>query len=165
MPSSRNPGGDKVESNAIGNAPVDKPEFEALADFRHRLRLFLRFSEDLCNGSGIKPLQYQLLLQLAGYPGRSWATVGELAQRLQAKHHGMVALVTRCENAGWVRRQACTSDQRQVEIHLTEKGAACVEALARQHADELGRFLHYCGHITAENLPHALHRGSGTPRG
>ncbi|MGQ0712050.1 MAG: MarR family transcriptional regulator [Rhodoferax sp.] len=140
---------------------MGKAEFEALADFRHRLRLFLRFSEELCNRAGIKPLQYQLLLQLAGYPGRSWATVTELAQRLQAQHHGVVALVTRCETAGLVRRQTNTEDLRRVEIHLTDRGAACVDLLARQHAGELGRFLHYCGDITADNLPHALHSGTG----
>lgn len=135
---------------------MGKAEFEALADFRHRLRLFLRFSEQLCNQEGIKPLQYQLLLQLAGYPGRSWATVTELAQRLQAQHHGVVALVTRCEVAGLVRRQTHAQDLRRVEIHLTDKGAACVDRLARQHADELGHFLHYCGDISTDKLPHAL---------
>lgn len=163
MPKSSNPVDSKVDASDC-TASIDRNELEALADFRHRLRLFLRFSEDLCNRAGIKPLQYQLLLQLAGYPGRSWATVGELAQRLQTKHHGMVALVTRCENAGLVRRQASAIDLRQVEIHLTDTGAACVQKLAQQHADELGHFLHYCGHITADALPHALphalHRGA-----
>lgn len=139
------------------SASLGKPELEAMANFRHRLRLFLRFSEDLCHRDGIQPLQYQLLLQLAGYPGRSWATVGELAQRLQTKHHGMVALVTRCENAGLVRRQASKVDLRQVEIHLTEQGAACVAELAQRHADELAHFLHYCGNITQESLAQALH--------
>lgn len=142
----------RVPSGGLGKA-----ELEVMANFRHRLRLFLRFSEDLCHRAGIKPLQYQLLLQLAGYPGRSWATVGELAQRLQTKHHGMVALVTRCENAGLVRRQTSKVDLRQVEIHLTEQGAACVGELARRHADELAHFLHYCGDITQEALSHALH--------
>ena len=114
-----------------------KSDVEALAEFRYRLRLFLRFSEDACHASGITPLQYQLLLQTKGYPGRQWASITELAERLQAKHHGVVALVTRCEALGLVRRQASASDLRQVEVHLTPKGEKQVDALARLHRSEL----------------------------
>ena len=46
------------------------------------------------------------MLQVKGFPGRNWATIGELAERLQAKHHGVVALVSRCESLGLVQRQA-----------------------------------------------------------
>jgi DNA-binding MarR family transcriptional regulator len=114
-----------------------KSDYEALAQFRYQLRLFLRFSEDACNAQGITPLQYQLLLQTKGYPGRQWATLTELAERLQAKHHGVVALVTRCEALGLVRRVASRTDLRQVEVHLTAKGEKQVEKLARLHRSEL----------------------------
>ena len=46
-----------AKSNSATQAMV-KSAFEALAEFRYRLRLFLRFSEDACNASGITPLQY-----------------------------------------------------------------------------------------------------------
>ena len=116
---------------------LSKSEFEALAQFRYRLRLFLRFSEDACQSHGITPLQYQLLLQTKGYPGRQWATLTELAERLQSKHHGVVALVTRCEALGLVRRQSGTADLREVEVHLTEHGENCVQQLAQRHRAEL----------------------------
>ena len=116
---------------------VIKAEFEALAQFRYQLRKFLRFSEDVCKKNGVTALQYLLLLQIKGYPGRQWATVGELAERLQAKHHGVVALVTRCEGLGLVRRQTSESDLRQVEVHLTAKGERCVAKLAGLHRAEL----------------------------
>ncbi len=114
-----------------------KADFEALAEFRYRLRCFLRFSEDACNAQGITPLQYQLLLQTKGFPGRQWASITELAERLQAKHHGVVALVSRCEALGLVRRVASASDARQVEVHLTAKGEKQVAKMARLHRDEL----------------------------
>ncbi len=114
-----------------------KADFERLADFRYQLRRFLRFSEELTRGHGITNLQYQLLLQVQGYPGRAWASVGELAERLQARHHGVVALVSRCEAMGLVRRRASTSDRRRVEIHLTAKGLRCVSGLAARHREEL----------------------------
>ena len=59
------------------NTPLDKSEFEALADFRYQLRRFLRFSELLTRRHGITNLQYLLLLQVKGYPGREWACIGD----------------------------------------------------------------------------------------
>lgn len=116
---------------------VSKADFETLANFRYRLRRFLRFSEEVTREHGMPPLQYQLMLQIKGYPGRQWATVAELAERLQAKHHGVVALVSRCEAAGLVRRHASRGDQRRVEVALTSEGARRLEQLARLHRDEL----------------------------
>lgn len=116
---------------------LSKADFEALANFRYRLRRFLRFSEEVTRRHGVTPLQYQLLLQLKGFPGRDWASVGELAERLQAKHHGVVALVSRCEAAGLVTRSISTDDQRRVEVRLSAAGLRCLEHLARLHRDEL----------------------------
>jgi DNA-binding MarR family transcriptional regulator len=125
--------------------PTSKADFEVLAEFRYQLRRYLRFSEDVTQREGITPLQYQLLLQIRGYPGRNWATVVELAERLQAKHHGVVALVSRCEELGLVRRVSSTSDQRKVEVHLTDAGESMVLHLAQLHRAELlalqGRFV------------------------
>jgi DNA-binding MarR family transcriptional regulator len=118
-------------------ARLSKAEFEALAHFRYQLRRFLRFSEDVTQENGITPLQYQLMLQIKGFPGRDWASIGELAERLQSKHHGAVALISRCEALGLVRRQTSGSDLRQVEVHLTPEGEECIGRLARLHRNEL----------------------------
>ncbi len=121
-----------------------KSDFEALAEFRYQLRKYLRFSEEMTHREGVTPLQYLLLLQIRGYPGREWATVAELAERLQAKHHGVVALVSRCEQLDLVQRVNSTSDLRKVEVHLTTAGEAMVSHLAQLHRAELlalqGRF-------------------------
>ena len=113
-----------------------KTEFEALAQFRYQLRRFLRFSEETSRRKGVTPLQYQLMLQIKGFPDRQWATVVELAERLQAKHHGVVALISRCEKAGLVARNASRGDLRLVEVQLTKKGEHCLEQLARLHRAE-----------------------------
>ena len=116
---------------------VPKDQLRTLSAFRHSLRRFLRFSEDAARESGITVLQYQLLLHVAGFDGREWATVGELAQLLQARPNGVVALVTRCEEAGLVRRRPGTQDRRQVEVHLTPKGRKRLSTLAVLHREEL----------------------------
>ena len=118
-------------------ASMTKADYEFLSEFRYQLRRFLRFSEDAVQADGMTPLQYQLLLHLKGFPGREWATVGELAERLQAQHHGVVALVTRCESAGLVRRVAGSVDRRQVEVHLTKGGDRSIARLAQLHHSEL----------------------------
>lgn len=120
----------------ISERRMSKAEFEALAQFRYQLRRFLRFSEEATRKKGVTPLQYQLMLQIKGFPGREWATVVELAERLQAKHHGVVALISRCEKAGLVVRNVSRSDMRLVEVQLTAKGEHCLEQLARLHRAE-----------------------------
>jgi DNA-binding MarR family transcriptional regulator len=114
-----------------------KKDFEQLSEFRYQMRRFERFSENAAQGEGITPLQYLLLLHIRGYPGRDWATVGELAERLQAQHHGVVALVSRCEALGLVRRQVSETDRRQVEVHLEKPGEKVLARLAELHRAEL----------------------------
>jgi DNA-binding MarR family transcriptional regulator len=117
--------------------PVTLRQYRALADFRYELRRFLRYSEQIARRHGVTPLQYQLLLQVKGYPGRERATVGELAERLQAKHHGVVALVSRCEEAGFVTRRTSEEDRRAVFVELTPKGERLLARLAQLHRNEL----------------------------
>ena len=116
---------------------MKKSDFEALSDFRYRLRRFLRFSEEAVRKERVTPLQYLLLLHIKGYQGREWATIGELAERLQSHHHGVVSLVSRCEKLGLVYREKGKLDRREVEVHLTPAGENIVEELARLHRDEL----------------------------
>ena len=117
--------------------PVTLSQYRALADFRYELRRFLRYSEELTRRHGVTPLQYQVLLQVKGYPVGQEATVGGLAERLQAKHHGVVALVSRCEDARLVTRRISDADRRAVVVELTPKGARLLERLARLHRNEL----------------------------
>jgi DNA-binding MarR family transcriptional regulator len=147
-----------VPTETFGTFPVDfdimvspntlaKDRLVALSAFRHRLRRFLRFSEDAARQAGLTVLQYQVLLHIAGFEGREWATIGELAELLQAKPNGVVALVSRCEDLGFVRRRPGRRDLRQVEVHLTAKGRSYLAKLAMQHEEPLL--------LLAEALEHA----------
>lgn len=115
---------------------LSKKEFETLSEFRYRLRRFLRFSEQVTRKNGITPLQYLLLLHVKGFPGRNWASVGELADRLQAQHHGVAALISRCEKLDWVERRQGQADRREVEVHLTASGERMAAKMAQLHRDE-----------------------------
>jgi len=116
---------------------LNKVDFEQLSEFRYQMRRFERFSEQAAQAEGITPLQYLLLLHVKGYPGRTWATIGELAERLQAQHHGVVALVSRCEAIELVERRVSERDRRQVEVHLLAAGEKLLARLAELHRAEL----------------------------
>ncbi|SUX54376.1 MarR family winged helix-turn-helix transcriptional regulator [Chromobacterium vaccinii] len=126
-----------MEQVAEPAAGMDKRQYEALSEFRYQLRRFLHFSENAARAEGLTPQQYLLLLHVRGVPGRDWATVGELAERLQIQHHGAVALLTRCEEQGLAARRKSEHDRRQVEVHLTAAGEGFLARLAARHEAEL----------------------------
>jgi DNA-binding MarR family transcriptional regulator len=123
--------------NEAGGRRLAKADFEAISELRYQIRRFLRFSEHAVRHGGLTPLQYLLLLHLRGFPGRDWATIAELAERLQAKHHGVVALVLRCERLGLVSKRPGRLDRRRVEVSLAPKGARMLGRLVRLHRAEL----------------------------
>ena len=116
---------------------LNKEEFRTLSDFRYQLRCFVRFSEDITRKFGVTNLQYLLLLHVKGYKDREWATIGELADRLQTHHNGVVSLASRCEKLGLIYRQRGTADKREVQVYLTPDGNKLVKKIANLHRNEL----------------------------
>jgi DNA-binding MarR family transcriptional regulator len=122
-----------------GAVPLTKQDFEALARFRFAIRAYLRFSEETVRSQGLTPQQYQLLLSLKGFPGRDWASVRELADSLQVRHHSVVELVNRAQGKGLVERSVHPDDARAVRVVLTPKGEQVLGRLGAMHRDELRR--------------------------
>ncbi len=114
-------------------------EYRALAEFRHQVRRFLCFSEEQVRALGMEPQQHQLLLAIKGLPEGATATIGELAERLQLKHHSTVELVNRLEKRGQVARVLSQQDRRQVIVRLTSSGAVVLQRLSLAHHQELER--------------------------
>ena len=122
-----------------GSGALTKQDFEALARFRFGIRRYLRFSEETVRSHGVTPQHYQLLLALKGFPGREWATVRELAERLQLRHHSVVELVDRAQGHGLVERAPDPGDARAVRVLLTDEGQQILARLSALHRDELRR--------------------------
>jgi len=112
-------------------------EYRSLAEFRYQIRRFLGFSEGQVRAAGMEPQQHQLLLAIMGLPDGAMATIGELAGRLQLKHHSTVELVNRLEKLGYVARRMSEHDRRQVIVHLTDAGASILRKLSIAHHEEL----------------------------
>jgi DNA-binding MarR family transcriptional regulator len=135
--------------------PTSKEALEALSEFRYRLRCFLRFSEEAARREGITVLQYQLLLHTCGFPGREWATVSELAERLQSHHNGAVALISRCEEMELVQRKSDPDDRRHVQVHLLPKGRRHQYRLVMMHRDQLPALYYAVQAVQPEKPPTA----------
>lgn len=144
-----------------GPTTLVKQDYERLSQFRYRLRQFLRASETMCRRHGLTLLQYQLLLHVMGFKGRDWASIGDLAERLQAHHHGVVALVDRCEELRLLQRRPGREDQRIVEIHLLPKGKQLLAQLAALHKEERRALLR---ELAAVDAPTGSMAGPGRPR-
>jgi len=112
-------------------------EYQALAEFRYQIRYFLRFSEQAARATGLVPQQYQFLLALKGLPNGRKATISELAERLQIKHHSAVELIDRLVERDLIQRSRDDPDQRRVIIHLTPHGEQLLKKLSLLHRKEL----------------------------
>ncbi len=122
---------------------VEMDEFEGavseIAAFRYTLRKFLRFSESAARKASVTPQQHQLMLGIAGFTGTGRATVSELAEFLQERHHSVVGLIDRAELSGLVRRESDPRDRRVVNVSLTPRGRSILRRLTVEHQDELYR--------------------------
>jgi DNA-binding MarR family transcriptional regulator len=114
-------------------------QYRDLLAFRTGLRRFLRWSEKEAAAAGLTAQQHQLLLAIRGHSGSEAPTVGDAADHLLLRHHSVVELVDRAEQAGLVRRLADHADRRIVRLALTAKGRRTLRQLSAAHLEELTR--------------------------
>lgn len=124
----------------MSTPPLSDREYQALARFRHALRVFQRFSEHAARDAGITPAQHQLMLAVRGHVGDTPPVVGDLAEALQLRHHSVVELLDRADAADLVVRTTDPDDQRRHRVQLTRRGRTILERLSIVHRDELRRF-------------------------
>jgi len=118
---------------------LETRDYTRLAEFRHALRKFLRFSELAAARVGLTSQHYQAMLVVRGCPDDRRVTINDLAQQLLIKHNSAVELVDRLAREGLVVREPSSADRRKVELRLTSRGRAVLAKLARMHRAELQR--------------------------
>lgn len=126
---------------------LKKPQFETLAEFRYTLRRFIHFSENAALDAGITPQHHQALLAIKGFPGRETVSVGELAERLQLRHHSAVGLIDRLVAEKLVSRGHSKRDRRRVIVGLTRRGENVLAKLSWAHSQQLRRFSPELSHL------------------
>ena len=114
-------------------------DYRTLAELRYLLRCFATFSAAAARAAGLTGQQHQALLAIKGFPGRERLTIGELAERLQLRHHSAVGLVDRLAARGLLVRRLDRRDRRRVMVQLTARAQGLLAALTRVHREELRR--------------------------
>lgn len=130
---SHRPHNEPVEQAETQNMlPLSDDDYERLAHFRHTVRQFSRQTELEGRRLGLTPQQYQLMVAIKGFPGRDWANISELAERLQIRHNAVIGLVNRAEARELVTRKQDDArlDRRVVQIHLTPTGERALLVMA-----------------------------------
>jgi DNA-binding MarR family transcriptional regulator len=120
-------------------SPPTEREYQSLAEFRYRIRVFLAGSDDTAREAGLEPEQFQLLLAVRGMPPGTTATIQHLAARLLVKHNTAVERIDRLARMGLLRRFHGSTDQRVVFVQLSGKGNRMVASLSRRRMKELKR--------------------------
>jgi hypothetical protein len=92
----------------------------------YHLRRSLYFTEKAARACG--------LTRIAGYTGRGWATIWELAEFLQERHNSAVELVERAAQRGLIRKEEDARDRRFIRVHQRT-----LEKLSRRHREEPAR--------------------------
>ncbi len=138
---------------------ITTAEYRALAELRHRIRVFVGEGDAVARAAGLEPQQYLLLLALRGLPEGEDATIRTLADRLALKHHSAVELIDRLEMHGYVRRSRSRDDRRRVLVALLPRGEKLLEQVARDRIGELR-----ASGATLVNTISALLENGGSPR-
>lgn len=116
---------------------ISPAEYQAMAELRYRVRLFLREGDAAARAAGLEPQQYLMLLAIRGLPDNASAKIRSLADGLLIKHHSAVELIDRLEKNGYVRRARSREDRREVLVSILPKGQRVLERVVQQRINEL----------------------------
>ncbi|MCL4422583.1 MAG: MarR family transcriptional regulator [Actinobacteria bacterium] len=114
-------------------------DFQRLLELWTELRTFLRENEERAEQLGITPAQHQLMLAIRGHSDSRGPSITQVARYLLLRHHSVVGLIDRAEEAGLVERRPDGDDHRVVRLRLTRKGNGILQRMNTTHAEALAR--------------------------
>lgn len=145
----RHRGTERSGPYSAGVPGLTDADYANLLRFRTALRRFDSWSHEQARGVGLTPAQHQLLLAVRGHPDPQGPTIGEAAEYLNTRHHSVVGLVDRAEQAGMLRRHRDGDDARVVRLRLTDSGEQRLSQLTELHLVELARLAPVLAHLVA----------------
>lgn len=122
-------------------------DYTNLLRFRTALRRFDSWSHEQAARVGLTHAQHQLLLAIKGHPEPQGPTIRDVAGYLNTRHHSVVGLIDRAEQADLLRRRRDDQDGRVVRLALTAAGEDRIARLSRLHLDELARLAPLLEHL------------------
>lgn len=119
----------------------DDAIYSRLLALRTALRRFEQWSAEQARAAGLTPAQHQLLLAIKGHDDPRGPTVSDVAEYLLLRHHSVVGLVDRAEEAALITRRRDADDQRVVRLKLTRTGLRRLRTLSDLHVEELSHLI------------------------
>lgn len=98
---------------------------------------------------GLKPQSYATLLLVGTTPG---CKQQDVADALDIQRPNMVALIDRLVDAGWLRRDANTTDRRSYALNLTDAGKKLLVDSQKAHRAHEARIAKVLGTGGSRNL-------------
>ena len=121
------------------SSELSQSDYTALAEFRYRIRRFLKFSEQAAKAAGVTPRQHQAMLTIKGYGRGEGVLVGDLAEQLTIRHHSAVELSGRLCANGLATKERDPNDRRRTYLRLTERAEELLAQLSAAHLEEISR--------------------------
>lgn len=123
----------------MGNIPPE--ELESVAGLRVAIRRFLAATDQVTEGRGLTPRQYDLLA-LLHRPGHDRdVTASVIAEELCLSRSATTELLTRAAKAGLVTRAADAADMRVKYLNPTREGTRRFQAAVKDLRAERARIL------------------------
>jgi DNA-binding MarR family transcriptional regulator len=120
---------------------LDDEEQQTWRAFLAAIRLLTEaLDRELQHDADMPHTYYEILVALSESPGRTMR-MSQLADLSMSSRSRLSHAVSRLEEAGWVRREACPTDKRGALAVLTDKGFAALEAAAPGHVEAVRRHL------------------------
>ena len=114
---------------------LDEEEQRTWRAFLGAIRLLTdQLDRELQRDADMPHTYYEILVALSEAPGRT-LRMNQLADLCQSSRSRLSHAVSRLEEAGWVRREACPTDKRGALAVLTDKGFAALEAARPGHVE------------------------------
>jgi DNA-binding MarR family transcriptional regulator len=118
LPGSSEPEMKSRQPQPSSKKPLELGEFLCFAVYSAS-HAFNRVYQPLLKEFGLTYPQFIAMIILWGQDG---PTVGELGEQLFLQSNTLTPMLQRLEELGYIKRSRDAADQRQVRIHLTEKG-------------------------------------------
>src|SRR4051794_18455983 len=117
---------------------VGEDDYARLAALRAGIRRYLAWAEQQAHAHGLTPAQVQLALAVRSHDDPAGPTLTELADTLLLRHHSVVGLVDRAEEAGLVERVRDAERATHVPVRRSAEGAELLETLSVLNLQWLG---------------------------
>jgi DNA-binding MarR family transcriptional regulator len=122
------------------SSPLADADYARLAELRAGVRGYLAWAERSASEHGLTPAHVQLALAVRASGAAAGPTLTELAQTLLLRHHSVVGLVDRAEQAGLVQRVRDDVQHSRVHVQLTPHGSQLLEVISVEHLRWLADF-------------------------